>query len=307
MRTAFIKTLEELAQENQRIWLLCGDLGYSVLESFAERFPSRFVNMGVAEQNMMGVAAGLALSGKIVFVYSIVNFPIMRCLEQIRNDICYHHLNVKIVAIGGGLAYGSHGYTHHGVEDLAVVRVLPHMKVFAPGDPLEAQWVTRTAAEIEGPCYLRLGKAGEPILHTSIPDLQLGRAIIVREGSQLTLVSTGGVLELALKASEALEARGYSVDVLSLPTLSPFDSESLIRSARKTQRVITVEEHGLGGLASLAAEALVEAGVPTQFKALRLNREPTERADHQEALRAKQGLSVKGITETAERLFCNGF
>ena len=148
MRTAFTETLCKLAEQNQRIWLLTGDLGFSVLERFAERFPGRYVNMGVAEQNMMGVAAGLALCGKVVFTYSIANFPVMRCLEQIRNDVCYHNLNVKIVAVGGGVAYGAMGYSHHAVEDLAVMRAMPNMTVLAPGDAVEARLVTEAGDAI---------------------------------------------------------------------------------------------------------------------------------------------------------------
>ncbi len=146
MRNTFVTTLCDLAEQDERVWLLCGDLGYSVLERFSERFPGRYVNMGVAEQNMAGVAAGLALSGKIVFTYSIANFPVMRCLEQLRNDVCYHNLNVKTVAVGGGLAYGTHGYTHHGVEDIAVMRALPNMVVMAPGDPIETILATYALA-----------------------------------------------------------------------------------------------------------------------------------------------------------------
>src|SRR5438874_9377638 len=143
MRTAFVDTLCELAERDDRIWLLCGDLGYSILERFADRFPERYVNVGVAEQNMTGVAAGLALCGKVVFTYSIANFPVMRCLEQIRNDVCYHDANVKVVAVGGGFAYGALGMTHHATEDLAVLRALPRMTVVAPGDPVETDAAVR--------------------------------------------------------------------------------------------------------------------------------------------------------------------
>ena len=193
MRTAFINTLNELASRDERIWLLCGDLGFSVLEPFAKSFPNRYVNVGVAEQNMTGVAAGLALSGKIVFTYSIANFPVIRCLEQIRNDVCAHNLNVKIVSVGGGFAYGSAGYTHHGTEDLAIMRVLPNMTVLAPGDPVETRLLTVAATEQPGPCYLRLGKAGEPTIHTSEPEITIGKAIILRQGGDGTLISTGGM------------------------------------------------------------------------------------------------------------------
>ncbi|RLA96545.1 MAG: transketolase, partial [Deltaproteobacteria bacterium] len=137
MRTAFIETLYELAEKDDRIWLLTADLGYSVLERFADRFPERFLNVGIAEQNMVGIATGLALSGNIVFIYSIANFPTLRCVEQIRNDVCYHNTDVKIVALGGGFTYGTLGVTHHATEDLAIMRSLPNMRVVAPGDPVE--------------------------------------------------------------------------------------------------------------------------------------------------------------------------
>src|SRR5437763_8640674 len=159
-----------MAEEDERIWLLSGDLGYSVLESFVQKFPGRFVNVGVAEQNMIGVAAGLAMSGHVVFTYSIANFPVMRCLEQIRNDVCYHNLNVKIVAVGGGLAYGPAGYTHHALEYLAVMRAMTGMTVLAPGDPVETRLATKALADRQGPCYLRLGKAGEPLVHRQQPE-----------------------------------------------------------------------------------------------------------------------------------------
>ncbi len=165
MRTAFIETLCELAEQDERIWLLTGDLGFSVLECFAQRFPKRYVNMGVAEQNMTGVAAGLALEGKIVFTYSIDNFPVMRCLEQIRNDVCYHNLNVKVVAVGGGLAYGTAGFMYYAFEDLVVMGAGPNMTVLTPGDPVEVRLATRAVVNWQGPSYPRLGKGGEPVVH----------------------------------------------------------------------------------------------------------------------------------------------
>ena len=214
MRTAFIQELCDLAAADDRIWLICGDLGYSVLEAFADRFPRRYLNAGVAEQNMTGIAAGLALTGKIAVTYSIANFPVMRCLEQVRNDVCYHNLNVKIVSVGGGLAYGSHGYTHHGVEDLAVMSVLPNMTVIAPGDPVEARAATRAVIAQPGPAYLRLGKAGEPVLHKADINFEIGRAIPVEDGDDFTLISTGGMLGEILKAAATLRSQGHSVRVL---------------------------------------------------------------------------------------------
>src|SRR2546426_9403728 len=157
VRSAFIKTLFELAGKDPRVCLVVGDLGYSVIERFAETYPKQFVNAGVAEQDMIGIAAGMALTGKIVFTYSIANFATLRCLEQIRNDVCYHNANVKVVAVGGGLAYGALGSTHHATEDLAIMRALPRMVVVAPGDPVETELLTRAVAVEAGPCYMRLG------------------------------------------------------------------------------------------------------------------------------------------------------
>src|SRR5271155_1474816 len=182
MRSAFFRALTQLAESDERVQLIVGDLGFGVTETFAERFPDRFLNVGVAEQNMTGIAAGMALSGKIVFTYSIANFPILRCLEQVRNDVCYHDANVKIVAVGGGLAYGSLGATHHATEDLAILRSLPRMVVVAPGDPGEAEAATEAIASHPGPCYLRLGRAGEASVHQEKIRFQLGKAIHVGEG-----------------------------------------------------------------------------------------------------------------------------
>src|SRR5208283_2815322 len=171
-----------LAEEDSRICLVVGDLGFGVVEPFAERFPTRFLNVGVAEQNMTGVAAGMAMCGKIVFTYSIANFPTLRCVEQIRNDICHHDANVKIVSGGCGLNYGALGVTHHATEDVAVMRALPEITIVAPGDPVEARHATRALAEQPGPAYLRLGKAHEPEVHMSDDvGFKLGRAIMVRD------------------------------------------------------------------------------------------------------------------------------
>jgi transketolase len=299
MRNAFVETLCELAEYNDRIWLLTADLGFSVLEPFIKRFPERYINVGVAEQNMTGIEAGLALSGKIVFAYSIANFPVMRCLEQVRNDICYHNADVKIVTVGGGYVYGAAGYTHHGVEDLAVMLVLPNMTVIAPGDPLETRMATRAIADHPGPCFLRLAKAGEPILHKTEPDFQIGKAIMLREGQDITLVSTGGILELVLGSSEKLTSLGYSAEVISMPTLSPLDQDAIVRTAQKTGKIITIEEHGPGGLGSLVAEVVAQMDVPIKFKPVRLRREHMFLAGSQDRLRSYHGLSVDGIVEAA--------
>src|SRR5882762_1862454 len=225
MRSAFFRALSVLAESDERIFLAVGDLGFGVTEDFSARFPAQFLNVGVAEQNLTGIAAGLALSGKIVFTYSIANFPILRCLEQVRNDICYHAANVKVVAVGGGLAYGSLGATHHATEDLAIMRVLPQMVVVAPGDPAEASAATQAVAAHPGPCYLRLGRGGDPRVHPGPIHFELGKAIEVCGGSDLTVISTGCLLETAVQVAETLRKRDLSARVLSMHTLTPLDKE----------------------------------------------------------------------------------
>ena len=306
MRTAFIDTLCQVAERDPRVWLVTGDLGYSVLEKFSSKFPERYLNAGVSEQNMVGVAAGLAMAGKIVFVYSIANFPTLRCLEQVRNDVCYHQLSVKIVAVGCGLAYGGHGYTHHGVEDLGVMSLLPHMTVLAPGDPIEARWATRTLVERPGPAYLRLGKAGEPIVHSGEPAFQFGKAVQVRDGTHATLISTGGMLDMALQAAALLSARGVSVRVLSMLTLRPLDETCIIAEAKRTGRIITLEEHGPGGLGSMVGECLARAGLGVRFVPLRLLPEPTLCAGSQAYLCGRHGLTLERIVETIAALASPG-
>lgn len=302
MRNTFVDELTRLAEEDDRIWLICGDLGYSVLERFAEKFPDRFLNAGVAEQNMTGMAAGIASTGKTVFTYSIANFPVMRCLEQVRNDVCYHKANVKIVAVGGGLAYGPQGYTHHGLEDLAVTRVLPNMTVLAPADPVETRLATRAIAAAKGPCYLRLGKANEPVVHTTAPSFEIGQAIRFRKGKDVTLITTGGVLELAVQAAEKLAATNISAAILSMHTIQPLDVDAVLAAAERTGAIVTIEEHGLGGLASAVAEVLAPSGLACKLYPIHLPRTPFTHAGSQQVLRAQAGLTPAKIAAAAAKL-----
>ncbi len=300
MRSAFIQTLLELAEVDERITLVVGDLGFGVVEPFARRFPRQFLNAAVAEQNMTGIAAGLALSRKIVFTYSIANFPTIRCLEQIRNDVCYHTASVKIVALGGGFAYGALGMTHHATEDLAIMRSLPSMVVVAPGDPVEVAHATRAIATHPGPAYLRLGRAGEPNLQPSHIPFQLGKALTVRDGLDMTLISTGGILGVALKVADHLAESGVNPRVLSMHTVKPLDAEAILAAARETRAVVTIEEHSvIGGLGSAVAEVLAEscdARVP--FKRLGLPPSFSSLVGDQEYLRAAHGLSEADIMKS---------
>jgi transketolase len=297
MRGAFFSALLELAAKDERVNLVVGDLGFGVIEEFERQFPKRFLNAGVAEQNMTGIAAGMALSGKIVFTYSIANFPILRCLEQVRNDVCYHNANVKIVAVGGGLAYGALGATHHATEDLAILRALPQMVVVAPGDPVETEAATRAVAAHPGPCYLRLGRAGEAKVHRTQLDFVLGKAVQMRAGRDLTLISTGGMLGTAMQVADLLCEAGIETRVLSMHTVRPLDTAAIESAARETRAVFTLEEHSIvGGLGGAVAEFLAENWeAPVVFKRFGLPSEFSCFVGSQEYLRACHGLSDAAV------------
>ncbi|HEX3685210.1 MAG TPA: transketolase C-terminal domain-containing protein [Bryobacteraceae bacterium] len=309
MRTAFIRTLVELAEQDERVTLVVGDLGFGVVEAFASKFPKRFVNAGVAEQNMTAIAAGMALSGKIVFTYSIANFPTLRCFEQIRNDICYHNAKVIVVSVGGGLAYGALGMTHHATEDIAVMRALPGMTVIAPGDPLEAELATRALVAQPGPAYLRLGRSGEPPVHPqpalshrlpeywSGAEFQLGQAIQLCDGGDLTLIATGTMLHSAARVRERLRESGVHARLLSMHTIKPLDVNAILAAARETRAIVTLEEHSItGGLGSAVAEILAESAAPkVPFKRLGLPPKFTSLVGSQDYLKEAYSLTVDGI------------
>ena len=303
MRTAFVEGLSELAAENPNILLLTGDLGFGVLADFCERFPDQFLNVGVAEQNLASVAAGLALSGHIVFTYSIGNFPTLRCLEQIRNDICYHRANVNIVSVGGGLAYGSLGMSHHATEDLAILRVLPEMMVVAPGDPVETRKLLPQIVAHDGPAYLRLGRAGESSIVNPEATVKLGEPTTVRSGSDLLLLTTGGMLAVAVGVADQLGQEGISTHVASVHTLSPLE-ESVIHSMLKAvPAVITCEEHSIyGGLGGCIAEVIAESGLNPTFRRMGLPGRFAEGVGSQEYLRAHNEIGHEALLDLARSL-----
>jgi transketolase len=301
VRTAFVEELLELATHNPRVWLVTGDLGYSVLEPFAARLPDRYLNAGVAEQNMIGMAAGLAREGAIVFVYSLANFPTFRCLEQIRNDVCYPSTSVVIVSVGSGFSYGSHGSTHHAIEDLGLMRCLPNIAVVSPGDPSEARLATQALAKRAGPAYLRLGKTGEAVVRSATGDnFELGMLRRIRDGRDVTLVATGPILALAEEAAHALSQRGVDARLLSAHTLKPFDVPGLLRAADETAGVVTIEEHRLtGGLRSAVADALVGTGFVRRVKSLGVDADAVLGTGDQAHLRTTAGLTVDQIVWAA--------
>jgi transketolase len=309
LRTAFIETLNELADQDERVCLIVGDLGYSVIEAFANKHPSQFVNAGVSEQNMIGLAVGMALTGKVVFTYSIGNFGTLRCLEQIRNDVCYHRANVKVVTVGGGLAYGNLGVTHHASEDVAIMRALPNMTVVAPGDPVEARLATRAVVAQEGPCYLRLGKAGEPVVHATEPDFELGRALMLRDGSDVTLIASGGMLATADKVARDLAAQGLEVRLLSMHTVKPIDRDAVTRAAVETRYVFTLEEHSIeGGLGGAVAEVMAELDPGhAPLKRIGLRPEFNKTVGDQNYLKALHGLDEESVLKTIQQIITRSY
>jgi transketolase len=300
MRTAFIQELIRQARTHPRIFLVVGDLGYSVVEPFASEFPDRFLNAGVAEQNMTSLAAGLASEGWHVFTYSIANFPTLRCLEQIRNDVCYHRLPVTVVAVGAGLAYGNLGFSHHGIHDIAALRPLPNLTLLSPADPGEAAEAVQWLAENPGPSYLRLGKAGEKTLHTvqgsAQGPIQVSQPAPTVPPS-IAFAATGSVLSVALEAAERLAAQGQPVTVFSCSRLKPADREAFAE-LWKYPRIVTFEEHVLaGGFGSLLRE-LAPDGI--RMRSLVVPETLTSVVGSQEYLRTQAGLTVDAAIRALE-------
>ena len=259
-REAYGKALVELGQENPKIVVLDADLSKSTKTSdFAKAFPERFFNMGIAEQNLMGVAAGLSTVGKIPFASTFAVFAAGRAFEIIRNSICYPKLNVKIAATHAGLTVGEDGASHQAIEDLALMRVLPNMQVFVPADAAQTRAIVRKAAEIEGPVYIRLGRSGVPEVFSPDFRFEPGRGTVLKEGKDVTIVALGIMTAKALEAAKMLEAEGIAARVVDMASLKPIDRELLVESARLTGAVVTAEEHSvIGGLGSAVAEVLSE-------------------------------------------------
>ncbi|RTL61517.1 MAG: transketolase [Pseudonocardiaceae bacterium] len=303
MRTAFIETLVSLAENDPDIWLLNADLGFSVLEAFRDRFPDRYVNVGVAEQNMIGVAAGLALSGCKVFVYSIANFPTQRCLEQLRVDVCYHRAHVVVCAVGGGFSYGAQGYTHHAIEDLSVMRSLPGMTVTAPSDPTEVRALVKHLVANDGPGYIRLGRAGDKILHDGTLAVMPTAPFVMRDGRDVAIITTGSILGEALAATTRLAEAGVSSRIISAPMLKPFAETMFCDLVTDFDVVISVEEHALiGGLRDTLAPLFASRRVPGRLVSLGVGDMATFGViKGEQAMRRHCGIDADSIVQTVRR------
>lgn len=306
MRDAFTAALHKLAKDDPNLFLITGDLGFGVLKPYWETYPHQFFNAGISEQAMTGMAAGMALSGKTVFTYSIGNFPTLRCLEQIRNDCAYHHANVKIVCVGGGFVYGSLGMSHHATEDMAILRALPDVAVFTPGDPAEVHAIMPALTYHPGTCYLRLGRGGEPTLHTKpIENYRIGQGLCLKEGSDVAILSAGGILSQTMAAAELLEKEGIRAAIYSFPTIKPLDEGLIQRLAKELPLIVTVEEHtNLGGLGGAVAETVADmAGSRARVLRIGMRDSYSTIVGSQQYLREQYGLDAASIAKkTAQAL-----
>lgn len=302
MRDTFISELISQAENNKDLMLLTGDLGFGVFEEFEKLFPKQFLNVGVAEQNMAMVSAGLALQGKKVFIYSIGNFPTLRCLEQIRNDICYHNLNVTVVSIGGGFSYGQLGMSHHATEDLSIMRSMPNMVVSSPSNIKEVRKITNYFCKSKGPSYLRLDKS---FVNFEKFNFSQKKASVLREGSSITLIGTGGVVGELLKASDILINQKIDCRVLSMHTIKPLDFSSIDKAVKETKGIISVEENNIiGGLGSAISEYCLEANkIPKHFYKIGLKDEFSSIVGDQNYLRNYYQINSKNIIKKVQEIF----
>ena len=304
-RDVYGKTLVELGKKDKRIVVMDADLSGSTRTSFfSKEFPDRFFNFGVAEQNMMGAAVGLSLTGRKVFTYSIGNFPTLRCLEQLRNDACYHQANVTVVVIGTGFSYGALGFSHHATDDLSILRALPGITVVTPGDLWEVAEATSALAKIPGTSCLRLDKSYAGTTGRDGEEFHIGRPRRLRDGDGVTLITCGGILEEVLAAADELAEHGIESRVLSLHTIKPIAEAEILSAARETGGIVTVEEHVIqGGLGGAVAELCLESEVrPRRFRRLGLDDEFSTVVGSQTWLRRRFGLDAASISKSVRDL-----
>lgn len=304
MRKAFVKTLTDLAARDPDVMLLTGDLGFSVFEEFAQNFPRQYLNAGLSEQCMVGMAAGLAMEGKKVFVYSIIPFIAFRALEQVRDDLCYQHLPVKLIGVGSGFVYGRLGGTHHAIDDVGVMTSLPQMTVFSPGDPLETAKITEFSMTLKGPCYVRLNRAGDPTVHTeeSISAWRPGEPLrLAGNGSGIAVLAMGNALPLAVQVGQGLQSAGRACSVYSVPTLKPVDEQKFLGVLEKADTVVCIEEHvQSNGLTSLVAGLMAAHAVKGPLRSFALADEFSHSVGSQEFLQRRSGLTVENILKKIE-------
>lgn len=302
MRNAYLTALYDLAKKNKNILALVSDNGAVVYDKYRQDFPDQFINFGISEANMVSVAAGLSSCGKIPFAYTISSFLTMRAFEQIRVDVCLQEMNVKLVGIGAGFVYSNLGPTHQATEDIALMRSLPKMTVFSPADPLEAKYATYAAAKVSGPVYLRLATGGTPAIYRNEYDFKLGKAVTLRAGSDLTIIASGGIIHEVLKAVDELARSNLSVRLINMHTIKPIDKEVILKAAKETKAIITVEEHSInGGLGSAVAETILAGDIkPVRVRRLGLDNVFPAGYGTYDEMKEMNGLAQKDIVREAK-------
>lgn len=267
MRTAYLDTLYDLASKDKRVYALISDNGAIVYDKYRKDLASQYLNLGISEANMLGMAAGMASCGKIPFAYTIGAFLAYRAFEFIRNDICLQNQNVKIVGTGAGEVYSALGPTHHSTEDLGGLRALPNLTILCPASPLEVKKATVAAYEYEGSVYLRLGTNKEPEIYNGDYSFEIGKGVTIRDGNDITLIGTGSILKDILDVAELLQKSGVNARVINIHTIKPIDRETIIKAIEETGKLVTIEDHNvIGGLGSAVAEVVAESGRGIKFK-----------------------------------------
>lgn len=298
MRATFFNSLIELYQHDKDFFVLTADLGYKLFDNFKSKAPERFYDIGVAEANMIGIASGLALTGKNVYCYSIIPFLVMRAYEQVRVDIAYHNVNVKLIGVGGGFTYGLEGFTHFGLEDFALMRSLPNMCIVSPADPVEAACLANISYKYEGPMYIRLGKTGEPAVYDKTPNFQIGKANIMKEGKKIALFAIGNMVYTGKQVADLLDKNGLSLTIINMHTLKPLDIETILQIATTHEVLFSLEEHNIhGGLGSAIAEVLAENRCRCHFKRFGIPEKLGNYIGNADYLRLKYGLTPEKIYE----------
>lgn len=304
MRNAFTGRLCEIAAKNKDIIIITNDAPTPAFLEFKEKFPSRFINAGLAEANMTGMAAGLALSGKIPITYGIIPFVIMRCYEQVRDDICYQNVGVKIIGIGGGIVYSTLGGTHTALEDISMMRALPNMTVISPADPLEATKTVDAMLAYKGPVYVRLSRTGDPILYKKDYQFKIGKAVRMRKGKDVAIIGYGPILARALAAADELKKQGISVEIINMHTLKPLDERMVLTTIKKIKALVTIEEHGIiGGLYSSIVEIVARYQLNIPIAGIALKDEFLTNYGKQTEILDTLGFSIEDIKKTIKKIY----
>lgn len=305
MRFEVIKTIYKAALADPKIVFLTGDLGHAHLDDFRKNLPGQYYNVGIAEQNMIGIAAGLALSGHRVFAYSIAPFVTLRCLEQIKVDVCYQNVGVVVIGVAAGYAYSTCGCTHHAIEDIAAMKALPNMQIYSPSNPLEARLITEYLIKVSYPAYLRIGKGGEPNAEKEY-SIEVGKGLVFKPGNNITIFATGTIVREAVAASNILEQHGISAEVINIHTIKPIDKELIEKSARTRDAVFVLEEHNIiGGLGESIARIICECDGNKKpiFKCLGVPDEYNHRAGSHQYMLSCYGLNAEAVAGQVINLY----